>query len=154
MQYATATNRSALTRVPLAPAVVGQAVVDNCMAGYNSSIFAYGQTGSGKTHTVMGVLDDKELVRPQTWAGASTRLHLPRAPATYRSTCYPPCDAICDAACLPSTLLANHLQQWRNTVVPARNQQHDLIVAAPCAAAGTNMLCSAAPAERPGPARV
>jgi len=32
-------------------------MVDNCMSGYNSSIFAYGQTGSGKTHTMMGQID-------------------------------------------------------------------------------------------------
>lgn len=32
----------------------GLAMVDHCMAGFNSSIFAYGQTGSGKTHTMLG----------------------------------------------------------------------------------------------------
>lgn len=32
----------------------GLPVVDNCMAGYNSSIFAYGQTGAGKTYTMLG----------------------------------------------------------------------------------------------------
>lgn len=32
-------------------------MIDNCMAGYNSSIFVYGQTGAGKTHTMMGELD-------------------------------------------------------------------------------------------------
>jgi hypothetical protein len=31
-------------------------MVDNVMAGYNSSIFAYGQTGAGKTYTMMGVV--------------------------------------------------------------------------------------------------
>lgn len=35
---------------------VGAAVVDHCMAGFNSSIFAYGQTGSGKTHTMLGAV--------------------------------------------------------------------------------------------------
>ncbi|KAG1672520.1 hypothetical protein FOA52_002829 [Chlamydomonas sp. UWO 241] len=36
--------------------VAGVPMVDNCMAGYNSSIFVYGQTGAGKTHTMMGEL--------------------------------------------------------------------------------------------------
>ena len=30
--------------------------MDNCLAGYNSSILAYGQTGSGKTYTMLGAL--------------------------------------------------------------------------------------------------
>lgn len=38
------------------PAVAGAPIVDNCMAGYNSSIFAYGQTGAGKTYTMLGKL--------------------------------------------------------------------------------------------------
>jgi kinesin family protein 6/9 len=29
-------------------------VVDNCLDGYNGTIFAYGQTGSGKTYTMTG----------------------------------------------------------------------------------------------------
>jgi kinesin family protein 6/9 len=29
-------------------------VIDNCLSGYNGTIFAYGQTGSGKTFTVTG----------------------------------------------------------------------------------------------------
>ncbi|KIZ03519.1 Kinesin-like protein [Monoraphidium neglectum] len=33
---------------------VGAPVVDNCLSGYNSSVFAYGQTGAGKTHTMTG----------------------------------------------------------------------------------------------------
>eukprot|EP00873_Tetraselmis_striata_P022660 jgi/Tetstr1/442924/TSEL_030986.t1 len=33
---------------------VGRPVVDNCLAGFNSTVFAYGQTGSGKTHTMLG----------------------------------------------------------------------------------------------------
>lgn len=34
---------------PAAPVqVIGRPVVDNCLAGYNSTVFAYGQTGSGK----------------------------------------------------------------------------------------------------------
>lgn len=35
--------------------VVGKPIVDQCLQGYNGSIFAYGQTGSGKTHTIQGV---------------------------------------------------------------------------------------------------
>ncbi|CAA7404749.1 unnamed protein product [Spirodela intermedia] len=34
--------------------LVGLPLVENCLAGFNSSIFAYGQTGSGKTHTMWG----------------------------------------------------------------------------------------------------
>ncbi|CAK9189601.1 unnamed protein product [Sphagnum troendelagicum] len=34
--------------------MVGLPMVENCLAGFNSSIFAYGQTGSGKTHTMWG----------------------------------------------------------------------------------------------------
>ncbi|CAN4104576.1 unnamed protein product [Withania somnifera] len=33
---------------------VGAPVVENCLAGFNSSVFAYGQTGSGKTFTIWG----------------------------------------------------------------------------------------------------
>ncbi|KAJ3673243.1 hypothetical protein LUZ60_006617 [Juncus effusus] len=38
--------------------VAGVAMVDNCMAGYNSCMFAYGQTGSGKTHTMLGDIEN------------------------------------------------------------------------------------------------
>ncbi|XP_004296958.1 PREDICTED: kinesin-like protein KIN12B-like [Fragaria vesca subsp. vesca] len=34
--------------------LVGVPLVENCMAGFNSSVFAYGQTGSGKTYTMWG----------------------------------------------------------------------------------------------------
>ncbi|XP_071690230.1 kinesin-like protein KIN-12B isoform X2 [Rutidosis leptorrhynchoides] len=34
--------------------LVGAPLVENCIAGFNSSIFAYGQTGSGKTYTIWG----------------------------------------------------------------------------------------------------
>jgi Kinesin motor domain len=37
-------------------AVVGRPIVENCLAGYNSSVFAYGQTGSGKTYTMLGAI--------------------------------------------------------------------------------------------------
>ncbi|KAL7596877.1 kinesin-like protein KIN-12B isoform X1 [Lactuca sativa] len=33
---------------------VGAPLVENCIAGFNSSVFAYGQTGSGKTYTIWG----------------------------------------------------------------------------------------------------
>ena len=42
--------------------VVGQNLVENCLAGYNSSIYAYGQTGSGKTYTMLGNLEDSDRV--------------------------------------------------------------------------------------------
>ncbi|KAJ1402002.1 P-loop containing nucleoside triphosphate hydrolase [Sesbania bispinosa] len=32
--------------------LVGVPLVENCLAGFNSSVFAYGQTGSGKTYTM------------------------------------------------------------------------------------------------------
>ncbi|KAL2651860.1 hypothetical protein R1flu_019988 [Riccia fluitans] len=38
--------------------MVGLPMVENCLAGFNSSIFAYGQTGSGKTHTMWGATSD------------------------------------------------------------------------------------------------
>ncbi|XP_022979663.1 kinesin-like protein KIN-12B isoform X1 [Cucurbita maxima] len=44
--------------------LVGEPLVENCMAGFNSSVFAYGQTGSGKTYTMWGpanVSDDNLL---------------------------------------------------------------------------------------------
>ncbi|KAL3147252.1 hypothetical protein ABBQ32_002745 [Trebouxia sp. C0010 RCD-2024] len=36
--------------------LAGHPIVENCLAGYNSSIFAYGQTGAGKTYTMIGQL--------------------------------------------------------------------------------------------------
>ncbi|CAH9122330.1 unnamed protein product [Cuscuta epithymum] len=43
--------------------LVGAPLVENCLAGFNSSVFAYGQTGSGKTYTIWGpanaLLEDK-----------------------------------------------------------------------------------------------
>jgi kinesin family protein 15 len=38
--------------------MVGLPLVENCMEGFNSSIFAYGQTGSGKTYTMWGLTYD------------------------------------------------------------------------------------------------
>jgi chromosomal replication initiation ATPase DnaA len=40
-------------------AVVGRPTVENCLSGFNSSVFAYGQTGSGKTHTMIGELPEE-----------------------------------------------------------------------------------------------
>ena len=34
--------------------IIGITITENCMRGYNSTIFAYGQTGSGKTYTIQG----------------------------------------------------------------------------------------------------
>ncbi|KAH7573360.1 hypothetical protein ACOSQ2_007259 [Xanthoceras sorbifolium] len=34
--------------------LIGVPLVENCLAGFNSSVFAYGQTGSGKTYTMWG----------------------------------------------------------------------------------------------------
>ena len=41
-------------------------ICDNCLEGYNGTIFAYGQTGSGKTYTLLGkkmtnILENKNL---------------------------------------------------------------------------------------------
>lgn len=45
---------------------VGKGVVENCLAGYNGTIFAYGQTGSGKTYSMMGpVHADGAIVHAQ-----------------------------------------------------------------------------------------
>jgi kinesin family protein 15 len=38
---------------------VGKEIIDNCISGYNGTIFAYGQTGSGKTFTMIGPSDDE-----------------------------------------------------------------------------------------------
>jgi hypothetical protein len=45
----------------------GLAMVDHCMAGFNSSIFAYGQTGSGKTYTMLGDIQETKdgILAPQ-----------------------------------------------------------------------------------------
>ena len=38
---------------------VGKRIIDQCLMGYNGSIFAYGQTGSGKTFTIQGGSDSE-----------------------------------------------------------------------------------------------
>ena len=43
-------------------AVAGHPIVENVLAGYNSSIFAYGQTGAGKTYTMIGQLGSSDQV--------------------------------------------------------------------------------------------
>ncbi|KAM7266294.1 hypothetical protein ACFE04_004191 [Oxalis oulophora] len=48
--------------------LVGGPLVENCLAGFNSSVFAYGQTGSGKTYTMWGpsnALLDENLLSDQ-----------------------------------------------------------------------------------------
>ncbi|KAI3523586.1 hypothetical protein L1887_01816 [Cichorium endivia] len=48
--------------------LVGAPLVENCIAGFNSSVFAYGQTGSGKTYTIWGpsnALLEEELSNDQ-----------------------------------------------------------------------------------------
>jgi hypothetical protein len=67
LQPSTAANKLILLPMHV-PAGAGKSIVDNCMGGYNSSIFAYGQTGAGKTYTMQGPLsaalqDDN----PQVW---------------------------------------------------------------------------------------
>ena len=42
--------------------VAGHPIVENFLAGYNSSIFAYGQTGAGKTYTMIGQLGRSDQV--------------------------------------------------------------------------------------------
>lgn len=67
----------------LLPSVIagaGKPIVDNCMGGYNSSIFAYGQTGAGKTYTMQGPLsaalqDDNPQVRGCLLRSKPARLH-------------------------------------------------------------------------------
>ncbi|XP_057430385.1 kinesin-like protein KIN-12B isoform X2 [Lotus japonicus] len=47
---------------------VGVPLVENCLAGFNSSVFAYGQTGSGKTYTMWGPsnsLSEENVARDQ-----------------------------------------------------------------------------------------
>lgn len=34
--------------------IVARPVIENCLKGYNGTIFAYGQTGSGKTYSMNG----------------------------------------------------------------------------------------------------
>jgi hypothetical protein len=37
---------------------VGKPITDNCLIGFNGTVFAYGQTNSGKTYTMQGPVDE------------------------------------------------------------------------------------------------
>eukprot|EP00049_Salpingoeca_infusionum_P007528 m.122462 g.122462 ORF g.122462 m.122462 type:complete len:477 (+) comp13733_c0_seq1:74-1504(+) len=41
---------------------VGKTIIDNCLEGYNGTIFAYGQTGSGKTFSMIGGKDESDNI--------------------------------------------------------------------------------------------
>jgi len=41
---------------------IGEKILEESMAGFNSCLFAYGQTGTGKTHTIFGRADEPGLV--------------------------------------------------------------------------------------------
>ncbi|KAK9683136.1 hypothetical protein RND81_10G119000 [Saponaria officinalis] len=48
--------------------LVGSPLVENCLAGFNTSVFAYGQSGSGKTYTMWGpanALQEENLANEQ-----------------------------------------------------------------------------------------
>lgn len=42
---------------------LGQELLDNTYAGFNSTIFAYGQTGSGKSYSIEGYPPDSGLLQ-------------------------------------------------------------------------------------------
>ena len=44
---------------------VGRHIIDQCLMGYNGSIFAYGQTGSGKTFTIQGTDGENKGLLPR-----------------------------------------------------------------------------------------
>ncbi|KAK7359344.1 hypothetical protein VNO77_01299 [Canavalia gladiata] len=57
--------------------LVGVPLVENCLAGFNSSVFAYGQTGSGKTYTMWGpanALSDENSTNDQQQQGLAPRV--------------------------------------------------------------------------------
>eukprot|EP00250_Pteridium_aquilinum_P021326 c25089_g1_i1 orf=2-2848(-) len=54
--------------------MVGQPLVENCLQGFNSSIFAYGQTGSGKTYTMWGATQDLMDQPPSEERGLTPRV--------------------------------------------------------------------------------
>ncbi|KAK9807730.1 hypothetical protein WJX72_007405 [[Myrmecia] bisecta] len=56
--------------------IAGHPIVENCLAGYNSSIFAYGQTGAGKTFTMQGAISDdlKRGLAPRVFSYIFTRI--------------------------------------------------------------------------------
>ncbi|KAL8048654.1 hypothetical protein ABFX02_07G081100 [Erythranthe guttata] len=60
--------------------LVGAPLVENCLAGFNSSVFAYGQTGSGKTYTVWGASnslleDDQQGLAPRVFRRLFERIN-------------------------------------------------------------------------------
>ena len=61
---------------------MGAPVVDNCLSGYNSSVFAYGQTGAGKTFTMTGRFGGDEARRAPR---AAPRRAAPRRAAPRRA---------------------------------------------------------------------
>ncbi|KAH7307152.1 hypothetical protein KP509_22G048200 [Ceratopteris richardii] len=54
--------------------MVGKPLVENCLEGFNSSIFAYGQTGSGKTYTMWGAIQDLMAQPPSEGRGLTPRV--------------------------------------------------------------------------------
>ncbi|XP_019431563.1 PREDICTED: kinesin-like protein KIN-12B [Lupinus angustifolius] len=63
--------------------LVGAPLVENCLAGFNSSVFAYGQTGSGKTYTMWGpanalsednLSNDQQGLAPRVFERLFTRI--------------------------------------------------------------------------------
>ncbi|MCO5611484.1 hypothetical protein L7F22_065737 [Adiantum nelumboides] len=54
--------------------MVGKPLVENCLQGFNSSIFAYGQTGSGKTYTMWGSTQDLLAQPPSEDRGITPRV--------------------------------------------------------------------------------
>ncbi|KAK7306409.1 hypothetical protein VNO77_44348 [Canavalia gladiata] len=60
---------------------VGVPLVENCLAGFNSSVFAYGQTGSGKTYTMWGPANslseenEQQGLAPRVFQRLFARIH-------------------------------------------------------------------------------
>ncbi|XP_048337159.2 kinesin-like protein KIN-12D isoform X1 [Ziziphus jujuba] len=53
--------------------MTGLPMVENCLSGYNSCMFAYGQTGSGKTYTMLGEIENLEVM-PSPHRGMTPRI--------------------------------------------------------------------------------
>ncbi|KAF1867874.1 hypothetical protein Lal_00012770 [Lupinus albus] len=87
----TLDNDNALPAIPSDTGVkldifelVGAPLVENCLAGFNSSVFAYGQTGSGKTYTMWGpanalsednLTNDQQGLAPRVFERLFTRIN-------------------------------------------------------------------------------
>ena len=70
---------------------IGKPLVDNALAGFNSSIIAYGQTGSGKTYSIFGPRDslgtkDEGLI-PRVCNDIFERLRHPVAGVQHKVFC-------------------------------------------------------------------